>query len=101
MRGGLVTRFGAPLSGTANRNVLFGSPTGGYNAGYVPLIQAPNEIAQFRYKQGTGARKRRTRRGGGLGDLRSMPGQTRLMGQYINPQLAYYHTYPMIGSTVY
>jgi len=43
-RGGAINRFGAPLSGNPNPNVLFGSPTGGAT-GYLSKNRSPEFVS--------------------------------------------------------
>lgn len=80
--GGKITRFGAPLSGNANSKILRGYPTGGMEGKLLPLIQGPYKIGGRRCK------------------TKSRHGKGKLMDQFINPQRGF-HTYPLVGSTVY
>lgn len=100
--GGMVNRFGAPLSGNANSKYLFGSPTGGTTGRTTPLVKD---------KYFVGGRKRkgkRSHRGGSSpylqefgqnGSIRTNS-SSKLMDEFINPN-TYHKTFPRIGTTIY
>jgi hypothetical protein len=103
--GGLNNRFGGPLSGNPNPNVLFGSPTGGYNEGAIrnrnqELISGPyqNTIT------GSGKSKKSSdpRYWGTAGQLynKSQMGNGPLINNYINPDTLH-KTRPLLGSFVF
>lgn len=78
MRGGRMNRFGGPLSGNPNLRVFRGSPSGG----------AIGRRSKYRDPYMLGGRRCYHR------------GRGPLMDNYINPRTTY-HTYPMVGTTIY
>jgi len=84
VRGGKVNRFGAPLSGNANIEYLFGAPTGGADGIETPMVRGAEYL---------GGRRKRVKRGRGM--------RRDLTEEFINPALAYRHTYPPIGTNIY
>jgi hypothetical protein len=106
--GGGLTRFGSTLSGIPNRNVLFGSPTGGTNVG--PLKNRNAELISGPYQNviyGSGrgySRVTDPRAWGTVGQDyhgQGKRGRGKLMDNYINPPNLHSTSMAGIGSRIY
>ncbi len=109
--GGNPNRFGSPLSGIPNRNVLFGSPTGGTDVGPIKnrnqeLISGPYQSVIYGSGHGPVRKSKLTdpRYWGTVGQ--DFHGQGKrgggpLMDNYINPPNLHSTSMAGVGSRIY